>query len=100
LKKYETPNILMEKLTIFEKIADDCWATTSITFDILDDKYPAISTTKGQGQCGQFNEIQWIKDNYYHDSNATIPFKTQNLQNTLDKTHFQINPPTSGNPPQ
>lgn len=52
MTNYESPSIKFETLTLFEKIADDCWASKTITFDSpYDSVGPIYKYDLGSG-CG------------------------------------------------
>ena len=74
--KYESPTMKFENLTLFEKIADKCWATTNVTYDNPADGFApttvdsnSLSAVNG---CDNRSDIilNWLKG-YFGDTGIT-----------------------------
>ncbi|MDF2906412.1 MAG: hypothetical protein K0R34_1733 [Herbinix sp.] len=83
VKTYETPEIIFEELTFFEKIADQCWGACSVTYDNpcisgYDPHTLNISGSCGSGKNSPVNSIlDFVKD--YMSDDQFDDFTSRNL---------------------
>lgn len=76
MTKYESPTMKFESLTLFEKIADVCWATTHVTYDNPNDGYapttvePEILSAVNGCDNRSDKILDWLKG-YFSNQNLT-----------------------------
>ncbi len=83
MKKYETPRMSMDRLMLFERIADRCWAGGNVSFSNDNDGKPEkIIKIKKHGGCG-YDELEQYLDgvrSYFNNICDYRSWKEENIK--------------------